>query len=345
MCKFACLEGYVRVGSDCVLGASEGDELTFSNHSLNVTHVRRDGQRNNSGSGAFVVTVSHTAHGHFAVVVGATEPTCSGRSPMTLLQTENPACCFSTLWRVSTTNQLGMASAARESCSRHNAPWSARLSDSQLEFEISDSRIQEIGSCETHMGGLLCVVQVSIVDIVLLHHFSVSITLELHRAAALAITSTQTYVPLESIRVETQLAYKEMDGSLVFVIVSDMAPLHGAGITDVLLFASGLVLVQAATDMNCACFAVGDVSNISNVSSNVSSDAWSLNTEPVRVTTFLCAPHGTVFIKLFYTLRLREREASEVKNTMHIAVWRNLSTAPVSVKNLLSRLLCEQVRC
>ena len=44
--------------------------------------------------------------------------------------------------------------------------------------------------------------------------------------------------------------------------------------------------------------------------------------------TFLHDPHDTlVFIKLFYTLLLREREATAVKNTMHIAVWRNLSTA------------------
>ena len=217
-------------------------------------------------------------------------------------------------------NQLCMASAVRESCSLDNAPWSARLNNSQLEFEISDSRIQEIGSYETHMGGLSCVVHVSIVDIVLLHHFSVSLRLELHRAAALAITSTQTYVPIKSLRVESQLEYKEEDDSLVFVIVSDMSTLHGAGITDVLLFASGLVLVQPAADMNCARFAVSNVSN-------VSSDAWVLNTEPVWTTTFLLPPHCTVFIKLFYTLLLREREATEVKNTMHIAVWRNLSTA------------------
>jgi hypothetical protein len=99
-----------------------------------------------------------------------------------------------------------------------------------------------------------------------------------------------------------------------------MLTLHGADITDVLLFASGLVLVQPAADMNCAHFAVSNVSN-------VSSDAWVLNTEPVWTTTFLLPPHGTVFIKLFYTLLLCEREATEVKNTMHIAVCRNLSTA------------------
>jgi hypothetical protein len=217
-------------------------------------------------------------------------------------------------------NQLGMASAASERCSRQDALWSARLSDSQLEFEIADSRIEDIGLCEAHLGGLSCVVQVSIVDTVLLQHFSVALRLEVHRGAALAITTTETYVPLASFRVETQLAYFDTDSSPVFVVVSDMAPLQAAGITDVLLFGSGLVPVQPPADMNCARYAVGSAGN-------VSSDAWTLQTEAVRVTTFLRAPHGTVFIKLFYTLRLRERETTAVKNTMHIAVWRNLSTA------------------
>ena len=64
VCKFACLEGYVRVCGDCVLGVSEVNEFTFSNHSLNVTYVRWDRQLNNSGNCSFVVTVSHTAYGH-----------------------------------------------------------------------------------------------------------------------------------------------------------------------------------------------------------------------------------------------------------------------------------------
>jgi len=230
------------------------------------------------------------------------------------------------LWRVSTTNQLGMASAASESCSRENAPWSARLSDSQLAYEIADSRIQDIGLCEAHMGGLSCVVQISIVDTVLLQHFSVRLRLEVRRGAALAlaITTTETYIPLASLRVEAQHAYRDTDESPVLVVVSDMAARQAAArdITDVLLFGSGLVPVQPAADMNCARYAVGDVGN-------VSADAWALQTEHVRTTTFLRAPHGTVFIKLFYTLRLREREPTAVKNTMHIAVWRNLSlTSP-----------------
>jgi hypothetical protein len=327
-CRFECLEGYVSVNGDCVLGAADGNELTFWNHSLNVTHVRREEQRNNSGSGAFLVTVSHTSHGHYAVVVGPTEPSCAGLSQATLTKTALSACCFDALWRVSDTNQLGLPTAGSESCSRKNAPWSMRLTDTQLQFEIPDTRMQELGSCNLYGEVLSCVVQVSIVDIILMQHFSVQLRLEITRSSALAITSTETYVPLSSIRVEAQLAYKEEDGSPVFVVVTDMAPLDGAGITEVLLFGTGLERVQPAASMNCARFASGNVSN-------VSTDAWTLATTHVQATTFLRATDITnkatdqaaVFIKLFYTLRLRERENTGVKNTMHIAVWRNVSTA------------------
>jgi hypothetical protein len=71
------------------------------------------------------------------------------------------------------------------------------------------------------------------------------------------MTSTDNYVQLASFRVEAQMAYREADDSPVFIVVSDMAPLQAAGITDVLLFGSSLVLVQPAPDMNCARFAVG----------------------------------------------------------------------------------------
>jgi len=42
---------------------------------------------------------------------------------------------------------------------------------------------------------------------------------------------------------------------------------------------------------------------------------------------------GSVFVKMFYTLRLVERESTTVKNTMHIAVCRNVSTAYAICEN------------
>jgi hypothetical protein len=141
----------------------------FWNHSLNVTHVRRVAI---GGAAAFRFTVSHTAHGSFAVVAGRAEPSCAGRAPTVLRGSS--ACCFAGLWRVSTKNQLGVGSIAAETCSGPNPPPNARLSDSQLEFDVPDSRLTELALCEvalnTSFGELACVLQVSIVDAVLLYH-------------------------------------------------------------------------------------------------------------------------------------------------------------------------------
>ena len=318
-CTFTCLAGYVRAGDDCVLAPLQASPSSYWNHSLNVTHVRRVAVH---GAAAFRLTVSHTAHGSFAVVVGGAEPSCAGRAPIALRA--STACCFAGLWRVSTKNQLGLASSAEETCSAPHPPPSARLSDAQLEFDVPDARLTELALCEvvagTSFAELACVLQVSIVDAVLLHHFSVAVPLELRRGAALAfLPGAHTYVPLLSFRAEVQLAYFDADRP-VFLVVSDLAPLPAAGATEVVL-SSGLERVEPAPAMNCHRYA--------GHAHNASIEAWTLEGAQVRSTTFLRAPAGTSFLKLYYTLRLLEREGgpAEPRNTMHVAVWRNLSLA------------------
>ena len=322
-CQFECLPGYARRGEDCVLDTFHADAQIYWNHSVNVTHVRREAMRAHSGRSAFQLTVSHTAHGTFAVVVGKSEPTCAGRAAVQLRREASAACCFSELWRVSTTSQLGLPSTAREQCSRPGPPWSELLSDTQLVFEVPDTRIEELANCSQFEDGLACDLYVSIVDTLLLHHFSVPVRLELRRAAALSAVGAQTYVPLSGFRVEAQLAYVEPDGSPVFVVVSDMAPLPGAGATDVALHSAGLRLALPPPEVNCERYGT---LLAGGASLNVSAEAWTLGAAPVRAVTFLRAPQGTQFLKLFYTLRLREREgAIGTRNQMHVAVWRNLS--------------------
>jgi hypothetical protein len=324
-CQFECLPGYAKRGEDCVLETFHADTQIYWNHSVNVTHVRREAMRNNSGRSAFQLTVSHTAHGNFAVVVGRSEPTCAGRAAVQLRREASAACCFSGLWRVSSTSQLGLPSTAREQCSRPDPPWSEQISDTQLVFEVPDTRIEEVANCSQFEDGLACDLYVSIVDTLLFHHFSVRVRLEVRRAAALSVVSTQTYVPLSGIRVEAQLAYVEPDGSPVFVVVSDMAPLPGAGATDVLLHSADLRLVQPPPEVKCERYGVllgGDPPSLGNASA----EAWTISAAPVRAITFMRAPAGTTFLRLFYTLRLREREgAIGTKNMMHVGVWRNLS--------------------
>jgi hypothetical protein len=119
---------------------------------------------------------------------------------------------------------------------------------------VPDDRLTELALCEvvasTSFGELSCVLQVSIVDAVLLHHFSVAVPLELRRGAALAfLPGAHTYVPLLSFRAEVQLAYVD-SGRPVFVVVSDLSPLPAAGTIQVLL-SSGLELVEPLPDVNC----------------------------------------------------------------------------------------------
>ncbi len=232
-CTFTCLAGYVRAGDDCVLAPLQPSASSFWNHSLSVTHVRRVAV---GGAAAFRFTVSHTAHGSFAVVVGGAEPTCAGRAPLALRRRPPSACCFAGLWRVSTKNQLGLASSADETCSATNAPPSSRISDTQLEFDVPDARLTELALCavqlNTSVGELACVLHVSIVDAVLLHHFSVAVPLELRRGAALAfLPGAHTYVPVLSFHAEVQLAYldagqpdifrsKNREWFLAFLLVS-----------------------------------------------------------------------------------------------------------------------------
>jgi hypothetical protein len=309
-CQFECLPGYAKRGEDCVLETFHTDTQIYWNHSVNVTHVRREAMWNNSGRSAFQLTVSHTAHGNFAVVVGKSEPTCAGRAAVELRRAASAACCFSELWRVSTTNQLGLSSTAREHCSRSTPPWSERISDTQLVFEVPDTRIEELANCSQFEDGLACDLYVSIVDTLLLHHFSVPVRLELRRAAALSAVGTQTYVPLSGIRVEAQLAYVELDGSPVFVVVSDMAPLPGAGATDVVLHSAGLRLAQPPPEVNCERYGtlLARPRRRLPASANVSAEAWTLDAAPVRAMTFMRAPaRNTVSEALLHPPTARAR--------------------------------------
>ena len=320
-CQFTCIEGYTRHGDDCVLQPLGGTASSFLNHTLKVTHVQR--VKTDSG-GAFRVTMSHTAHGSFAVVVGNKEPSCTGRWHVEMHA--HTACCFAGLWRVSTNNQLGIASSAAESCSLPNPPSSVRVSDTQLYFDVSDERLTELAMCDgvhnSSYGELHCVLHVSIVDAILLHHVSIAVQLQLRRGASLAfMPGAHTYVPLLAFYAEVQLAYMD-DGRPVFLVISDTVPLPTAGAT-VVTVNSALEVVQPPAHINCRRYAA-----LTQVSS---SNVWTMHGAPVRASTFLRAPEGTSFLKLYYTLRLLEREGTELqKNTMNVAVWRNLSmTHPV----------------
>ena len=193
----------------------------------------------------------------------------------------------------------------------------------QLEFDVPDSHLPEFALCHavlnTSNAELACVLHVSIVDAVLLHHFSVAVPLELRRGAALAfVPGTHTYAPLLSFHAEVQLAYFDA-GLPVFLVVSSIESLPTAGVLAVLLSSNGLDLVHPPVDVNCGRYAAHE--------HNSSMDSWNVSRAPQRASTFLRAPSGTHLVKLAYTIRLLERERTAVGNMMTVAVWRNLSLA------------------
>jgi hypothetical protein len=289
-CTFTCLPGYVLAGDDCVLAPLQASPSSFWNHSLNVTHVRRVAV---DGHAAFRFTVAHSSHGHFVVVVGQQEPSCTGRV-IALRARARTACCFGGLWRVSSKTQLGLGSNAEETCSAVLPPAHSRLSHAQLEFDVPDSRLAELALCHallnTSNAELSCVLQVSIVDAVLLHHFSVAVALELRRGAALAfLPGTHTYVPFQSFHAEVQLAYVDA-GRPVFLVVSVLEALPTAGVLEVRLSSSGLDLVLPAGDVNCGRYA--------GHQHNSSISSWHVPGASRSASTFLRAPAGTHFVKL-----------------------------------------------
>ena len=321
VCSFTCMPGYIRVEDDCVLAALQANEYSYWNHSLQVTHVRRVAVH---GAAAFRITLSHTAHGFFAIVVGKEEPSCDAFKSLMLHSPAQRICCFARHWRVSTKNQLGLGNNGRETCSLPNPPPSQRLSNSQLEFDVEDSRLDELANCtNTHSGAFACALRVSIVDTILMHHESVIIKLELQRGAALAfLPGPHTYIPLLSFSAEVQLAYLDA-GHPVFLVTSNMAQLPTAGLTQVLLSA-GLDVVQPAADVNCGRYVRG-----------VSMSTWVLNAKNQRFHTFFRAAVGTTVVRLLYALRLLQRQGAnenDAGNVMNIAVWRNVS---------LSHAVCE----
>jgi hypothetical protein len=128
-CTFTCLQGYVLAGDDCVLAPMQASVSSYWNHSLNVTHVRRVAVDGHAG---FRFNVPHTSHGHFVVVVGQKQPSCTGRV-ITLRARQSTACCFGGLWRVSSKTQLARSpSVSSTICINTNPPTHSPVVGSKL---------------------------------------------------------------------------------------------------------------------------------------------------------------------------------------------------------------------
>jgi hypothetical protein len=124
------------------------------------------------------------------------------------------------------------------------------------------------------------------VDAVLLHHFSVPVTLELRSGTVLAfLPGPHTYIPMLSFHAEVQLAYMDA-GRPVFLVVSDLMPLPAAGATKVVLSA-GLEEVQPPEHLNCRRYVRGTAMT-----------TWVLRGKAERVHKLFRAVAGTSLVSL-----------------------------------------------
>ena len=331
VCRFECTHGHVErrnadgLDGDCVPGVLQSSSAYFA-HAVNVTNVRRVPRSDAAGAAgadlaAFRFSLAHTTHGHFAIVVGAAEPACSEHARQHL----ELHCCFADLWRVSTKRQMGISAQRNETCSRPFPPWSQQTSDSQLEFEIPDTHLSRLGICAENGTGLDCEIVISIVDTVLFKSASTTVRLQVQRGSAHALLHhAHRYVPLTGFAVEVQLAYYD-SGSPVFIVVTDMAPLPGAGTTGVSVRGVGMQFVEPASALNCG--------RLSIAGPPVSRRNWTLGQDSGATITLLRAAAGHSLVQLYYTLRLSDREDADIANQMDLTVWRNVS---------LRRPVCEE---
>jgi len=363
VCNFTCAHGHVErrnadgLDGDCVPGLLASSAAYFA-HAVNVTNVQRVRRADNASAAlaadapadasaantsasaadapaadapaadalaAFRVSLSHTTHGHFVVLVGPAAPACSEHARQHVEQ----HCCFAALWRVSTKRQMGLSARREDACSRAAPPWSVQTSDSQLEFEIPDARLHELGVCRANGTGLDCDIVVSIVDTVLFKSASTTLRLQVQRGSAHAmLNGAHRYVPLTGFAVEVQLAYFDA-GSPVFLVVTNMAPFPGAGTTRVAVRGVGMQFVDPASALACGRLSIaGDAASRRN---------WTLDHDSTSALTFLRGAPGHSLVQLYYTLRLADREDAEaaadgIPNQMDVAVWRNVS---------LRRPMCE----
>ena len=312
-CRFTCLPGFEksRNSTDCTLGALSASDQNFAHHFVNVSRIDRPATLGDDASG-FTLTVVHTQHSRFVVVVGAGEPTCTGRESRVVADD----CCYSNLWRVSQTTQMGLPVNASEHCSKAPLLPAARLDDTTLSFALPDRRLQEVASCVEDNGRLDCTLTVSIVDLILFTTYSVPVHVSRVGSTMLAAAGQEhRYVPLSKLRVEVYVAFVT-DAGVVLMVTTDLqASGHALNVS---VHGIGLVETDEEEDLRaCARHSIG-------TASEESSHRVLQIGEAAAFSTFLLSPGGLpASCTLRYTLDLG------ADSVMQVAVWRNLSLQSV----------------
>ena len=212
-CLFSCAPGYERVTvggtDDCVLGALPASERSAFLHTVRVTDYGRY-------DGGSVLTVTHSNHSRFVIVVG-------GAAPGTCKQVR--ACCYDAQWRVSELSQAGFPSTvASDGCSREPELNHFAVRADTLRFQVPDARLEEVaGGCVWTGNATECVLTVSIIDTLLWYVASERVRIVTTRAAQHAVLGAQEYLPLSEFAVDVFLAYTTASGEHVYAVRTRMA--------------------------------------------------------------------------------------------------------------------------
>lgn len=212
-CLFSCAPGYERVTvggtDDCVLGALPASERSSFLHTVRVTDYGRY-------DGGSVLTVTHSNHSRFVIVVG-------GAAPSTCKQVRG--CCYDAQWRVSELFQAGFPSTVvSDGCSREPELNHFAVRADTLRFQVPDERLEEVaGGCVWTGNATECVLTVSIIDTLLWYVASERVRIVTTRAAQHAVLGAQEYLPLSEFAVDVFLAYTTASGEHVYAVRTRMA--------------------------------------------------------------------------------------------------------------------------
>lgn len=229
-CSFTCKGDYERITrvdgtEDCVTPALSASTVNSFTHAVQITNLERDA----TGS---LLTVVHTNHSRFLVVVGNGEP----QNCKTVR-----GCCYAQHWRVSLLRQAGFPTHANtDDCSQQPELTSTYIDPTTLTFSIPDTQLTQIADCSINNATQTCTLTVALIDT--LQWGVTSETLVIHTTRAghdAAFAGSNQYIPLDSFTVDVFRAYTTQTGDIVYLIKSHLtgpvlsATLRVTGMTQV----------------------------------------------------------------------------------------------------------------
>ena len=300
-CSFSCRGSftYDAQRDDCYAPALQASARNAFTHSLNVTQFRRT-------AGGITFTVAHTNHSFFVVLAGPSP----GIACSVLTRS---ACCFGDLWRVSTPAQMGLL--GNETCSRRPELQHAALYPDVLEFEVADRQFGQVMNCsaQDERGTTECVMWVTLLDVVLWQHVSVSVQFSTTRTVQyVRFNNFHRYIPLADFQVDAFLLRTSPTAN-VYQVYMQATPLLDMNIS---VFVSGMTAAEDSEQQLCS-----RLSQAPSTQHYTGRAVYAPKGAPLALSSVWHAPAAGTEVRAFFQLDLLDAEL----DTMDIAAIRNMS--------------------